>query len=64
MAICKQEHTSPPHQKKKTIRELLTLSEESDPKYMLGVEQNEVSWWGGSGGGGGDAISNSVFKQH
>ena len=47
----------------KVTRELLTFSEESDPKYILGLEQNEVSWWGGSGGGKEDVIFNPILKK-
>ena len=47
----------------KVTRELLTFSEESDPKYILGLEQNEVRWWGGSGGGKGDVIFNPILKK-
>lgn len=45
----------------KTARELL-IFEESNPKYILGVEQNEECWWGEHGGGGG-VISNPIFKK-
>lgn len=47
----------------KTTRELLKLSEESDSKYILDVEQNEVSWWRGGGAGGGDTMSNPILMK-